>query len=149
MGDAVAASDGARDHYCHGPAERGREVPEVARVAAGVAEDVGDGDFHVRRGLRVAAGSRFVVHEDEWVGSGAQRGECGRDGGGGWQREHPRPADAEVGDDVGQEGCRHARAGRSGTDWDRERSLLHAEKRRCVCNRVWVLESAYASAGYL
>jgi hypothetical protein len=93
----------------HGPAERGRRVPEVAHVAAEVAEDVRDADLHIRR-----RGSSFVrfssVQEHERVGSGAEDGERGRDGGGRRQREHARPADAEVGGDVGQEARRHARS---------------------------------------
>lgn len=108
MGEAVAG-DG-RD----GPAERRRGVPEVARIAAEVAEDVRDGDLGVHRGggtpLRAGGGGRFGVHEDERIGSCTKRGESGGDGRGGRQGEHPRLADAEVGDDVGQEGRRHERA---------------------------------------
>jgi hypothetical protein len=70
VGDAVSGSNGGRDHR-HGPAERGCGVPEVARIAAEVAEDVRDADLHVHRGLLRAAGGRFGVHEDEWVGSGS------------------------------------------------------------------------------
>ena len=123
MGDAVAARDRGGDGG-HGPAERRRGVPEVARVAADVAEDVRDADLHVHRGrspLR-AAGGRFGVHEDERVGPGAERGERGGDGRGRRQREHPGPADAEVGDDVGQEGRRHARARAARWNWIGERT---------------------------
>jgi hypothetical protein len=95
----------------HGAAERGRRVPEVAHVAADVAEDVRDADLHIRpRGNRFVRFSFSSVHEHERIGSGAEDGERGRDGGGQRQREHAWPADAEIGGNVGQEARRHARA---------------------------------------